>query len=905
VPDWKEEIRVRLAQIQLAPTREAAIIEELSQHLEDIYEELLDAGEMPANAERLTRAELSENELLSRELCRVERLVEIEPIILGADRRSRMIADLWQDLRYGARMFLKEPSFTLIAVLTLAVGIGANTAIFSVVNAVLLRALPFASPERLVAIEAKRSTEGVGSGLLSYPDFTDFKQQNQSFERLAVYRSRGFTLVNENGAVRLRGTIASANLFAILGVNALLGRTFTPAEDQPGGGRTVILSHALWLNRFNGDANVIGQTVAINGESYAIIGVMPHAYQFPIEAEPVEIWVNFARDTENTGIGAISANRGNRYLNAIGQLKPGVRAAQAETHLVNIATQLSKQYPNENYDISVTVTPMLERLTGTSRRSLWIIFAAVGFVLLIACLNVAGLLLARALNRRREIAVRTALGANRFRLIRQLLTESVLLALLGGLAGILLAKYGMEALIAIAPGEIPRLREASLDGRVLIFTLSIAALTGIVMGMIPAWQSSRLDLQTMLKEGSRQLTGSRAALRSGLIIFQIALAVVLLIGAGLLIQSYARLVRVNPGFHAENLLTLRVGLSDGVYHKPEQVAGFHERLIDGLGGVPGVSAYSTVHPLPMMGSIQVGFSIEGQPRQPGRDFPHQTGLFLIGGNYFQTMGIPLKEGREYTARDGFYSTPVVMINEAFARRYFPDQNPLGRRINPAMSVDARPLPMREIIGVVADTRSKNLREAPEPEVYLHLPQCPSTSTFTLLMRTQSDAQNLTDFVREAVGRVDRNVPISHVRTFESHISSTLTQPRFNSLLLSIFASIALLLTAIGIYGVMAFAVTQRTQEIGLCLALGAQTRDIFRLYLGQGLKLVTIGVISGVGGALALTRIIKQLLYGVTATDPLTYLLISLLLIIVALLACYLPARRATRIDPLVALRDE
>jgi putative ABC transport system permease protein len=498
-----------------------------------------------------------------------------------------------------------------------------------------------------------------------------------------------------------------------------------------------------------------------------------------------------------------------------------------------------------------------------------------------------------------------ALGANRFRLIRQLLTESILLALLGGVAGVLLSKVGMDALIALAPGEIPRLREATLDGRVLLFTLTIALFTGIVMGMIPAWQSSRFDLQTTLKEGSRQLTGSRAVLRNALIVFQIALAVVLLIGAGLLMQSFARLLRVNPGFNAGDLLTLRVGLSDGVYNRPDQVAGFHERLIDGLAGVPGVSAYSTVHPLPMMGSIKVGFSIEGQPHQPGRDFPHQTGLFLIGGNYFHTMGIPLKEGREYSARDGFHSTPVVIINEAFARRYFPDQNPLGRRINPAMSVDARPLPMREIIGVVADTRSKNLSEAPEPEVYLHLPQCPSTSTFTLLMRTQSDAQSLTGIVREAVGRLDRNVPISHGRTFESHISSTLTLPRFNGLLLSVFASIALLLTAIGIYGVMAFAVAQRTQEIGLCLALGAQTRDIFRLFIGQGMKLVAIGIVCGVLGALALTRVMKQLLYGVTPTDPLTFILISLLLIFVALLACYLPARRAMRVDPLVALRHE
>ncbi len=812
---------------------------------------------------------------------------------------------MFRDLRYGARMLVKNPGFTIIAILTLALGIGANTAIFNVINAVLLRALPFSSPERLVAIGATQRTDRSVFGTLSYPDFVDFQKQNQAFERLAVYRTRGFTMIDDSGAIRLRGAITGAELFPILGINALYGRTFIPAEDKPGGGRALILSHNLWRTRFSADPQVVGRTLQVNGESYTIVGVMPPGFQFPIEADPVEIWTNFARDTESIGIGAISAQRGNRYLNAVGQLKPGITAAQAEAQLAGIATQLEQRYPSDNHGFSISVTPLLERMTGKISRSLWVIFAAVGFVLLIACVNVTGLLLARALNRRREIAVRAALGASRRRLIRQLLTESMLLALLGGGAGLLLASFGTDALIALSPEDIPRMREASLDGRVLLFTFAIATLTGVVMGMVPAWQSSQLDLQSMLKEGGRNLTGPRATLRSALVVAQVAIAVMLLVGAGLLLQSFARLLLVNPGFDAEHLLTVRVGLADGTYAKPDQVAGFHERLLAGLAAVPGVSAYSTVHPLPLMGNIKVGFNIEDRPNPSGRAYPYETRLFLVGADYFRTMGIALREGREYTTRDGLYSAQVAIINEAFARRFFPEQNPLGQRINPAMSADERPLPMRQIVGVVADARSKNLSETPEPEVYLHLPQCPATSSFTLLLRSRSDARSLTGFVREAAAKLDAAVPLYQVRSFDSYLSATLTQPRFNGLLLGVFAGVALLLTAIGLYGVMAFSVSQRRQEIGLRLALGARGGDVFKLIVGQGMKLALLGVALGLGGALALTRVMKQLLYGVSAADPMTFIIISLLLTLVALLACYIPARRAAKVDPMVALRHE
>src|SRR5262249_35803461 len=553
-----------------------------------------------------------------------------------------------------------------------------------------------------------------------------------------------------------------------------------------------------------------------------------------------------------------------------------------------------------------SVTPLIERMTGKISRSLWALFAAVGFVLLIACVSVAGLLQARALGRRREIAVRAALGASRSRVIRQLLAESLLLALAGGGAGLLLAYFGMDALIALTPDDIPRLREAGLDGRALLFTLSIATLTGVVIGIAPAWQSSQLDLQKAIKEGGGALTalkGARASLRGALVVAQVASAVVLLVGAGLLLQSFARLLRVNPGFDAEHLLTLRVGLSDGVYTKPDQVAGFHERLLAELDGAPGVSAYSTVHPLPLLGSgIKVGFNIEDRPNPSGRPFPYETRLFLVGADYFRTMGISLREGRGYTARDGLYSAPVAIINEAFARRFFPEQNPLGRRINPAMSADERPLPMREIVGVVSDARSGKLSEAPEPEVYLHLPQCPATGTFTLLLRTRNDVFS---FVREAAARVDAAVPLYQVRTFESYLSATLAQPRFNSLMLGAFAGVALLLTAIGLYGLMAFSVSQRTREIGVRMALGAERFDVLRLVLGQGMKLTLLGVAIGMITSLGLTRLIKSLLFDVSPTDPLTFVAIATLLVFIASLACWIPARRATKVDPMVALRSE
>jgi putative ABC transport system permease protein len=812
---------------------------------------------------------------------------------------------LWQDLRYGARMLLKQPGFTLIALATLALGIGANTAIFSVIYAVLLKPLPFPQQERIVAV----GTTAPGAdelSQLSYPDFLDYQTQSGAFERMAAYQLRGCTMTTEAGAMRLRGAIVTADLFAVLGAQPMLGRTFTPQEDKPGGGRIAVLSYASWQKRFNGDKSIVGRTVAISGESYTIAGVMPSGFQFPLQAEPVELWMNYAKDGEDNGANSSSTQRGNQYLNAVGLLKPNASVKEAETQLVAISTQLNQQYPNDHNSITMNVEPLLNQFTSDSREALWVIFAAVCFVLLIACANVANLLLARASHRQRELAVRAALGAGRARLLRQLLTESLLLASMGAIAGALLASFLIDALIAVTPDDIPRLAEARLDSRVLLFTSTIAVLTGVLMGLLPAWQASKTDLHVTLKEGGRSATGRRAVARSVMIVAEVALSVVLLVGAGLLLQSFARLMRVPSGFQSEHLMTMRVGLPDGIYATANQIAPAYERIVASLAGLPGVTAYSAVTPTPLTSSqIGVGFSVAGRPNSSGLEHPYETGLYLVGADYFQTMGIPLKQGRTYEARDNRQSQPVVMVNQAFVKKYFPDENPLGKRIDPTIQADNDPLPMREIIGVVADVRSKELSRAPEPEVYLHIAQMPATNNFTLLLRTSYDPQSLVNQVRQRLAGIDRNIALGQEKLFDEYLTDSVAAPRFNSLLLALFAAVALLLTAIGLYGVVAYSVTQRTQEIGIRLALGAQARQVLQLVIGQGLRLALFGLALGVAASLVLTRWLSSLLFNVSPTDALTFALVSVLLLVVALLACWIPARRATRVDPMMALRCE
>ena len=812
--------------------------------------------------------------------------------------------NLFQDLRYGFRLLSKNLGFTAVVVLTLALGIGANTAIFSVINAVLLQPLPFAEPDRLVTVWNVNTKTGGDGVQVSYPDFNDWRAQSQSFEKMAAFRGRDLTVTGMGEAFRLRGATTTSDLFPLLGVAPRLGRVFTPEEDRAGN-HSAILSDTLWRTRFKADPNAVGRTISINSQSYTIVGVMPPKFAFPISTDPVELWIGAAVDNE--GAGALTNQRGNHAIEVIGRLKPGVSLAQAQSEVSRITDALQKQYPGENPDFGALVVPFFERVVGDVKLALMLLLGAVGCVLLIACGNIANLLLARAATQQKEVAVRAALGANRWRVIRQLLTESILLALLGGVAGLLLAWWGTDLLLKLVPGGLPRVTETALSARVLGFTLLISVLTGMLFGLVPALHSFRLDLVTTLKDAGRSSSdgGSGNRTRNALIVTQVAVAFVLLVCAGLLAGSFWRLQQVNPGFDPKNVLTFRVSLPTSKYERNEQIESFYQRLSERIAALPGVTSASAVSVLPLSGqNSAVGFSIEGIPTDPNNAFPHESYLRITRPEYFNTMGITLLQGRDFDARDTLQGNAVVIINETLARKHFPGQNPLGRRISPSFAIDDRGTLAREIIGVVKDVHHASLREESGNEIYAPHSQAPF-NTLTMVARTSSDPQALIASVRREVIALDSELPVFNVRTLEETLSRSVAQPRFNTLLLAIFAGLALLLTAIGLYGVMAYSVTQRTRELGIRLALGAQRSNVLSLVIRQGMMLAGIGLGVGTVVAFALTRLMESFLFGVSATDPLTFGGIALLLAVVALAACFIPARRATKVDPMVALRYE
>jgi putative ABC transport system permease protein len=813
--------------------------------------------------------------------------------------------NLFQEARYGFRMLAKNPGFTLVVVLTLALGIGANSALFSVVNAVLLKPLPFADAERLVTVWNVNTKESGNGFSVSYPDFNDYRVQQQSFEQMAAFRTRDLTLTGMGEAARLRGATVTSDLFPLLGVAPQLGRVFTPEEDKAGN-HAAILSDTLWRTRFKADPNAVGRTVSINSQSYTIVGVMPPKFTFPISSDPAELWIGAAVDNEGGG-GALTNQRGNHTIEVIGRLKPGATLAQAQAEMSRIAQALEKQYPGENPDTGALVVPFFERVVGDVKLALLLLLGAVGCVLLIACGNVANLLLARAASRQKEVAVRAALGANRWRVVRQLLVESLLLALLGGGAGLLVAWWGTDLLLKLVPGGLPRVGETTLNARVLGFTLLISVVTGVLFGLVPALHSSRFDLVTTLKEGGRGAgdggRGNRT--RNALIVAQVAIAFVLLVCAGLLANSFWHLQQVNPGFDPKNVLTFRVSLPVTKYAQNEQVESFYQRLTSRVGALPGVTSVSATSVLPLSGQNSgVGFAIEGVPTEPNKPFPHESSLRIVQPGYFSTMKIPLMQGRDFDARDTLMGSQVVIINETLARKHFLGQNPIGRRINPSFGIDQRGIQWREIVGIVKDVHHASLKEAADEESYVPHAQAPVNS-ITMVARTNNDPHNLIASVGREVSALDGELPIFNVRTLEETLSRSLAQQRFNTLLLVIFAGVALLLTAVGLYGVLAYSVTQRTHEFGIRLALGAQARNVLGLVLRQGMKLTLIGVGIGLIGALALTRLMAGFVFGIGVTDPMTFAGIALLLIVIALFACYIPARRATKVDPMIALRYE
>jgi putative ABC transport system permease protein len=904
MPDWKQEINERLAGLNLEPTREAAIVEELAQYLDDHYAELLAGAATEAEAERRTLAELSGSEMLERELRREERQVPQEFIVLGTNRRTEMIADLWQDLRYGARRLAQQPGFTLVAVLTLALGIGANTAIFSVVNAVLLQPLPFQEPGRLARIW--RASAEDERGACSYPDFADLRARQTVFERMAAWRGGDYALTGKGEPVTLRGVVVTADLFPLLGAAPQLGRNFTTAEDQAGN-RAAILSHSLWRQRFNADPNVLGQSISINSRSYDVVGVMPAGFAFPVQNAAVDLWLSLSTVAVTEGGAPLTVQRGSLSFSVIARLKPNVSPAQAEAGLRVIVDELAKQYPESKDFIRARVVPFHQEVTRDVRPGLLLLLGAAGCVLLIACANVATLLMARATTRRKEMAIRAALGAGRWRIVRQMLTESLLLALCGGAAGWLLARWGTAALLALKPGGLPRALAAGVDARVLGFTVLAALSTGVLFGLAPAWQAAKTDLNETLKDGAKGgADGARRnRLRHALVVAEVALAFVLLVCSGLLLNSFLRLRRVNPGFDPHNVLTFRIALPASRYAQLTQVAPFYQKLIAQLETLPGVKSVSAISHLPLSANRgMTGFSIEGVATPPDDPVPYPTDIRFVTPAYFQTMGMQLVKGRDFNARDELRATQVAIINETLARRYFPNRNPLGKRIRPGYAIDERGWLMREIVGVASDSKHVSLREAAPPTVYLPHSQIPRHA-MTMVIRAANDPHGLIGAVQNEAHALDREAPVSNVKTLDEYLGAAVAEPKFDTMLLGLFAGLALLLTSVGLYGVMAYIGAQRTREFGIRMALGAQSRDVLRLVIRQGMGPALLGAAIGVAGAVALTRAMKSWLFGVGPTDPLTFAAAPLLLVGVALVACYIPARRATKVDPLVALRHD
>ena len=802
---------------------------------------------------------------------------------------------LLQDLRYGARMLLKNPGFTLIAVLTLALGIGANTAIFSVINGVLLGSLPYPHPEELAMVWCDNKRQGIHDDITSYPNFVDWRDRNKTFQGMAGVTDESYTITGRGEPIEIRAASVSPNFFQLLGVSPVRGRGFTAEEEQPGRDRIAILSHSLWQRHFGGASEILNKTISLSGEPNIVVGIMPPGFQFP---EKTELWKPLAPDERMRGA------RGAFWLPIVGRFKPGVTRAQAQADLEVITNQIEQQFP-DMAGYGVNVVSVLEQSVGFIRRALMILFIAVLFVLLIACANVANLLLARAAVRQREVSIRTAIGADRWRIVRQLMTESMLLAVLGGALGVLLAWWGLKLLVGLSPADIPRLEYIRLDGRVLLFTLGLSLLTGLIFGLAPALQTSQLNLSETLKESGRTggASGRRAQrMRGVFIVAEVALTLALLVSAGLLVRSFWRLQQVNPGFRPDHLLTLRLSLSGSNYTTGAQAVSFFERLQERLAALPGVVAASatTGVMLPKLAN-SAGFTIEGRPRDPnelGLELPIDT----VQPNYFQTMGVQLLKGRTFNAQDTQENPRVTIVNETFAKRYFPDEDPIGKRFT-----FGRPGPNTRwitIVGVVRDTKRQGIEQSIRIESWMPLTQRPSGS-MEVVLRTTGDPLSLSNAVREAVWSIDRDLPIPTIQSMEQVMSERVAQRRLNMLLLGLFALVALILAAVGIYGVMSYTVTQRTYEIGIRMALGAQAGDVLWLVVRQGMLLALLGVVIGLAATFAFTRLMASLLFSVSATDPITFAAIVVLLIAVALVACWVPARRAAKVDPMIALRFE
>jgi putative ABC transport system permease protein len=898
--DWKREVSNRLRGLKLSPPQEAEIVEELAQHLDDVYQRAIRSGASETDA---TKRALNE---LAGELKDIQRykqpreghLPPPESLPPDESRRPNVLADLLQDLRYAARMLKKNPGFTAVAVIALALGIGANTAIFSVVNTVLLRPLPYKDPEQLVMVWEDATKHGYPRDTPAAANYVDWRDQNSVFSGMAAIADSDLNLTNAGDPERLKGRRVSANLFPLLGVEPQLGRVFSAAEDKPGAQLVTVLSYRLWQRRFGSDPNIVGKTLTLNDEPYTVIGVMPARFEFPEKDD--ELWVPIAFGARE------AANRNTHYLEVVARLKPSVTLEQAQTEMTTIGARLQQQYPQSNTDIGVALTSLHEHVVGDIKPALLILLGAVGLVLLIACANVANLLLARAAIRQKEIALRVALGARRWRLLRQFLTESVLLATIGGILGLAIAYAGLSLLRTFIPENISQAREISLDLKVLGFTLLVSILTGLIFGLAPAIQAVRMNQSETLKEGGRDSVTGRSGkrLRGLLVTAEVAVSLVLLIAAGLLINSFLRLRNIDPGFRVDHLLTMKVELPGLKYEQAPRRNEFYNNVVQRVQSLAGVhsAAVTTNVPLQNRQGNSISIQIEGRPQLPPGQEPIVV-TRIVSPGYFDTMGIPLLAGRQLTDHDAEKSPSVAVVSETMAHRHWPGEEAVGKRF--AIGKVTSDADWIQIVGVVKDVRQFELGAQPKAQMYFSYRQADFFWPEDLVVRTDVEPASLAASVRKAVWDIDKDQPVSNIRTMEDILADSIARQRFSMLLLGVFAGVALLLAAVGIYGVMSYSVAQRTHEIGIRMALGAQTGAVLKLAVGYGLKLVLTGVLIGLVAAFVLTRLMSTLLFGVTATDPATFALISLLLISVAAIASYIPARRATKVDPLIALRYE
>jgi predicted permease len=818
-------------------------------------------------------------------------------------RRVRWIEDLTQDVRYSLRTLRKSPGFTAVAALTLALGIGANTAIFSVVNAVLLRPYPYKDEDRLVCLWETRLPEVPGFNP-SPANFLDWQKQNTVFEQLEAVNVRDFNLIGGANPERIRGMVITHGLFSMLGVRPQIGRDFFPDEDQPGHSNVAILSHELWQRRFGGDPSILNQSLLLDDQQFTVIGVMPPSRG--LRWRDTDIWAPIAFTAAQV------QNRRGDVLNVLGRLKPEVTLEQARSEMSLIADRLANRYPDTNAGWNVRVSPLQEDVVSEIRPSLLLLLGAVAFVLLIACANVANLLLARAAVRQKEIAVRTALGASRWRIVRQLFTESLLLSLAGAIIGLTLASWGLKIMMAMADVFWPRVMDLSLDVRILAFTIAITLLTGLSFGMVPALQVSKPNLNEMLKDAGRGSTegGRRRLVRNALVVVEVAISLVLLVGAGLLMRSFIGLQKVDPGFDPKNALTVSIALPKRKYPERDRQAAFYSRLIERVSALPGVKAVGAASHVPFSnahwdGGFGSGFRIEGQADdQVEAGANYYSVYYSVSLNYFRAMGIPLLRGRLFTELDTKGALRVAIISSTMAERYFPNEDPIGKRIQLAGMLNSDPKVYREIVGIVGDVKSYGLGRETPPQTYEPYTQ-ETLPSMTLVARTAGDPMGLNEAIRREVLQLDKEQPIFSSETLDSLIAKSTGDQRFSMMLLGVFAAAAIALASVGLYGVMSYAVTQRTHEVGIRMALGAQRRDVVGLILRQGLRLALSGIAIGLIAAWAATRLLINMLYGVSATDLPTFAGVSLLLIGVALLACYIPARRATKVDPMAALRSE